>query len=88
MQEAQRGELVVEMGVEVAAVVAVLRYLYTGVLKVAPEHGTDVLQLAHFYGMRGLTRAVTGLIESFFDFDDLDNLLSLTDMALRYGATQ
>ncbi len=85
MREAQTGTIRVD-DVAPATVRALLRFLYSDELVCDAEHAVEMLALADRCQLDDLKKHAETLIESSYDFGELQNVLELLDVAHRYGA--
>jgi hypothetical protein len=84
MREAQTGTIRVD-DVAPATVRALLRFLYSDELVCDAEHAVEMLALADRCQLDDLKKHAETLIESSYDFGELQNVLELLDVAHRYG---
>jgi hypothetical protein len=84
MREAQTGTIRVD-DVAPATVRALLRFLYSDELVCDGEHAVEMLALADRCQLDDLKKHAETLIESSYDFGELQNVLELLDVAHRYG---
>jgi hypothetical protein len=86
MLEAQTGVITVD-DVDAATLEALLRFLYVDAIACPAEHAVELLALADRCQLDALKKHAELLIEPSQDFDEIDNVCELVDVATRYGAT-
>jgi hypothetical protein len=64
---------------------ALLRFMYSDELVCDAEHAVEMLALADRCQLDDLKKHAETLIESSYDFGELQNVLELLDVAHRYG---
>jgi hypothetical protein len=65
---------------------ALFRFLYCGICAIPPEFALDGLELADLYQIEIAKNVCISLILSYFDFDDLSNVLLLISYGLKFNA--
>jgi hypothetical protein len=85
MREAQTGVISIS-DVSPESVRALLRFLYTEQLVCDAEHAVEVLSLADRFQLGALKKHSEALIESTYDFGELDTICELVVVAHRFGA--
>jgi hypothetical protein len=86
MLEAQTGVFTVD-DVDSATLEALLRFLYVDAVACPAEHAVELLALADRCQLDALKKHAELLIECSQDFDAIENVCELVDVATRYGAT-
>lgn len=85
MQEARDARMIVPSDVEASVFRAFLRFVYSDRLVCEPDAALDLLALGTQYNVEGLRLSASSLVQSYFDFSDLDNVLHLFEASITYS---